>query len=977
MSEFLANQIDYIYFFYGLAFILLFVVCYGLIRHRNFDLPWRWLGRFAIIHGAHEWIEMFEISVGDHVIFSIIGILSLVFSYLCLLEFGRVGTNVIRGVEIKRWVFLPLVCAVLLGIPWGLKGMSAMGRYTLGLPAGLWAAWVLFQTARIKKQNILFVAAAGIMFYGIFSGLVVSKANFFPASVFNSQAFLQNIGFPVQLLRGMCAAVTACVIWLYHLKYSLFIASPYSREMEIRRGAWLAGMIIVMLIIGWIATEIVSKSVFSTMGENFLINAKITATALDKDRVQTLTGTPRDLEAENYRYLKKQLTTLAREHPFIESVSLYGYKNGDTFNYVCSSPMAPGDTTDFGPGDSYEEELFPEDIAFFDNGRPYLTKPYSDQSGRWVGVVAPVIFDPVSKKVQVALCMDMSIKSWRQQLYRHRLATIMIILLLTLLLFFLHRQKEREAAQSIADSQAWKNAVLENSSVGVMLVLGSGIIAEVNERLAEMHGYQVKELIGQNTKILHISLEACRQFHEENRLRAMEGEIIETEHQFKRKDQSVFWAEVSGRAIDRSHPEKGIVWVAIDVTQRKNAEQQLEEAIEQANKHALEATLANQAKSVFLATMSHEIRTPMNGVLGMTQLLQDTYLDTQQEEYVKAIQNSGETLLAVINDILDYSKLEAGRIALENIPFEPERLLKNVFQLMSPKAQEKNISFEFKLDSRAPRRVVGDLVRIKQILLNFVSNAIKFTKKGGVTLEAEAVELLDKNVTLKFTVVDTGIGMDEGAQENLFKEFMQADSSIARRFGGTGLGLAICQKIAVLLEGKIQVESSPGKGSKFSFQKTFPIAEETFTPNAQETSPSGKFDIPNLNILLVEDNVVNQLITQTMLRKKGHKVFLANHGLEALEVLKNRSFDVVLMDIQMPQMDGFEATRHIRALEGEKAKIPVVALTADVMADDLQRCLDAGMNGHVSKPIKIETLLAELKRVLANSRIEPRANYGT
>jgi signal transduction histidine kinase/ActR/RegA family two-component response regulator len=359
------------------------------------------------------------------------------------------------------------------------------------------------------------------------------------------------------------------------------------------------------------------------------------------------------------------------------------------------------------------------------------------------------------------------------------------------------------------------------------------------------------------------------------------------------------------------------------------------------------AESATVAKSGFLAAMSHEIRTPMNGVLGMLELLDEPSLQPGQREYLDTARRSGEALLAIIDDILDLSKLEAGRMEMEAVPFAPRRAIEDVAALLRPLASDKGLGFSTHIASEVPAALVGDGRRVRQILINLVGNALKFTSAGFVRIEASMTE---GDARLRIAVIDSGIGMDDDTTGRLFTEFTQADSSTTRRFGGTGLGLAISRRLAVLLGGDVTVESRPGHGSTFTLVLPA-IAAAAVQERAGAARPAQFARGFQPIVLLVEDNPVNQLVAQRMLQLEGCEVDIAHNGAEAVDRARERHYDLVLMDCHMPVMDGFEATAQLRRMPELGAHLPIVALTASVLDADRARCLEAGMDATLAKPL--------------------------
>lgn len=390
---------------------------------------------------------------------------------------------------------------------------------------------------------------------------------------------------------------------------------------------------------------------------------------------------------------------------------------------------------------------------------------------------------------------------------------------------------------------------------------------------------------------------------------------------------------------------------------------------------------ANTTKSLFLASMSHEIRTPMNGVLGMATLLNDGTLTAEQRGRVETIQSSGETLLSLLNDILDLSKIEAGHLELEIIDFELPRVIEQVRGLWEPQVVAKGLSFNCEYDQHALSPVRIDPTRVKQIIFNFISNAQKFTESGEITLRVSQRAVSGDRIETSFEVHDTGIGIDAEKQQHLFESFKQADSSITRRYGGTGLGLAISKNLAEAMGGKIGIDSTPGSGSCFWFTTICPKGDVRNTGDATlpENNAAAGGD-RTLRILIAEDNKVNQTVIRAILERAGHQSDTVGNGLEAVAAVMRAPYDVVLMDVQMPEMDGMTATRRIRDIETDAARIPIIALTANAMKGDRELYLESGMNDYVSKPIDPVALFAAMRRTCGAdviARYQPTSGSAT
>ena len=541
--------------------------------------------------------------------------------------------------------------------------------------------------------------------------------------------------------------------------------------------------------------------------------------------------------------------------------------------------------------------------------------------------------------------------------------------------------KRKQAEKDLKTSEERYRLLVDNIRE-IIFVTQDNKIKYVNPQALEMTGYSEKEFMSRPfTEFIYPD---DRELVLRNYYKRLNGESTPQGYSFRTLNRygEIRCAELKAFKIFWEDRPATLNFIN-DITERKHAEQELQQinqdlkiAVEQANESAehaqqmaAKAELANAAKSEFLSNMSHEIRTPMNAVIGMTNLLLCEDLKPGQKEYVETIRNSGEALLTIINNILDLSKIEGRMMKLELQPFALQSTIKESLDLIEAIAPEKGLKTAYDTDKNTPTVILGDPTRLRQILVNLLSNAVKFTEKGGVVISVSSRKLEEDNYEIHFAVKDTGIGIPEDKLGCLFQQFSQVDASTTRKYGGTGLGLVISKKLVEMMKGKIWVESEVGKGSTFHFtiqakstdKKPIDAHMLVYHLEADNHENSNK----DLRILLAEDNTVNQMVTQRMLNKLGYRADVVASGIEVLQSLERQTYDVVLMDILMPEMDGLEASRAIRKRWPDGPKI--IAMTASALEGDREKCMAAGMDGYLSKPTKIEDLKSVLMFVTKDS----------
>jgi PAS domain S-box-containing protein len=541
--------------------------------------------------------------------------------------------------------------------------------------------------------------------------------------------------------------------------------------------------------------------------------------------------------------------------------------------------------------------------------------------------------------------------------------------------YTINQRRIAEAAMRISEEK--HRTIIENIDDGYYEVNSDGLLTFCNTALTKITGHPKQKMIGQKIKTFIGRENAAKLIQTFESLIQHKTEVNELDWFFTHPDGSKRYIETSLSPIkDSKGYITGFRGLLRDVTRRKLAEAMYQEK--------LAAEASTRAKSEFLANMSHEIRTPLNSIIGLVELTLETDLSAEQYDDLNVVNSAAYSLLSLINDILDFSKIEAGKLELEEVPFNLRDFIGESLRIIASKAHEKGLELAFRVNKDIPQTVVGDPARVRQVILNLVGNAVKFTEKGEIIVSVDFEKTDGNPYHLVFAVKDTGIGIPREKQEYIFGAFAQADGSTTRKYGGTGLGLAVSSQLVELMNGRIWLESpvsmghvtssgdAAGPGSSFYFSIHFKPPAHVEKPELMKQEQQEESDeniVPanqnRLRILVAEDTLFNQKFIRRLLERRNHQATVVQNGIEAVETFLNGTFDLILMDVQMPEMDGFAATARIREIEKEQGRhIPIIAMTAHAMKGDRERCLEAGMDDYVPKPISSDTLLNSIKKLV-------------
>jgi PAS domain S-box-containing protein len=907
MRELINQQLDYIFFFYGLAFILLAIVTLALERIEKNQLPWRWLIYFALTHGINEWLDMAALSLGDDRIFTLIRLFILGASFICLLEFSRRSLEILKGIKIPLIFTVILVIITPWGLIYGLSGLSVSIRYTLGLTGAIATAYTfwLFRRQFDMQSKPLGIAAFAFFSYAIFAGLVVPFAAFYPAIWLNQDVFLNIARIPVQLLRGILAVIIAVSIWIYYLDLRKELLVSYVHK-EIKSGKVIAGLMIFIVLTGWVCTQYVSQKKEYDLKENLLLRVQLAGASLEPAILKKLSWNDSDLNKADYAYLKSKLIQFQKAAPDTRFVCLMGYRDHRT--YVLADSEAPG-SPDYSPPGQYYEEASAEYIQLLESGRKDIIGPVHDRWGSWITAVSPIL--RIDDKL-FHLVFDFEAAFWLQELKRARLIPIVLTLMMALmfLTFFIMYQHSINTREALAASEIVLRRVFDHVYDAIIVHDERGHIIDANDRMMSLYGVSRQELNKMSIIDDLSSQDNAMATLQDTWQKVLEGENYLFEWKARRPhDGNEFPVEVHLCRMDLSG-KPVIVATVRDLTAHKRTEEDrntLQEQFLQAQKMESVGRLAGG--------VAHDFNNMLAAILGYAELTLEymTPPGAPHRESLLEIQKAGERAKSLTRQLLAFGRkqvLEFKAVNLNQVIKDFEKLLKRLIG--------EDIEIGTNLSTVLPL-VMADVSQLEQILLNLAVNARDAMPRGGrfsintdMVVLSEAYSKSHPDVMpgeyVLLSLNDTGAGMSEEIRTRIFEPFFTTKD----KGKGTGLGLSTVYGIVTQHGGHIKVASTVGKGTTFSiyFPTTLNREEPDATPGLMNT------DVPrrSLLVLVVEDDPPIRLLTCRFLDQLGHKVLESHDVRDAIRICNEHrnTIDVLLTDVVMPDMTGRQLYEHVR-----------------------------------------------------------------
>lgn len=962
MAGFLDLRLDFVYFLHGVALALLASSALGLSHLEN-RRTWRWLALFAAAQAGFIWLKAVTHDLGEGPVWLGARSILLVASFACLVQFARSKLLNMGLMSLRRGVHIfPIAFAAIAVIAGGPKSLVWVFP-SFGLLSGILGGLAFLARSRgsRRKNESRRLKQCGIAVgaYVIAIGFLGEKSVLCPAPAVTSMSpspwwFMTEIG---------CAVLAAIACWcvgqhystLHHAKLLEQGARSWSRKRTVQ-------LIIFLLVIsfGWFASERAIKQKDVSLRNDVLLRTQLVAASIPPDHIATLKWGDADLANPQYQEIKSRLMALAAANRDMRFVMLTGLRQGKAYFLADSEkPESP----DYSPPGQYYEEAEPGYLQALASHQPFVLGPIVDHWGVWIASSVPIgEFGP--DKRWVVAEMDITANHWNSHLRGARLPVLLIILLISLLLITFSYTQERihESLAKLTSSEQRNSSLVEGSPNCVQMFDTAGRCLAINQNGLNTLARKREEIIGQHfvdmwppyeQKIVRASLS-----------RTLKGHSTLFEADYLRSDgETIIWRVALTPVFDSHREVRNFVAISVDISDFRFSEKALVAA-----KEAAEA--ATKAKSEFLAVMSHEIRTPLGGVIGMLNVLRKHPMSPEQQLYTDLAHENAENLLSLLDDILDAAKVEAGKLTIETIPFDPILEFNRTLEPMRIRAEGKGLTLNWTIDPGLPPVLRGDPTRIRQVLANLLSNALKFTERGGIQTTVASEKKEENKVLLCIKVKDTGIGIPADRLARLFARFEQADVSTSRRFGGTGLGLSIVKSLAELMQGGITVESAPGAGTTFTFTATLGEGStQDLIPGGSRSSQDAS-SLPKhrarLHVLCAEDDSTNQVAAEFLVKQMGHTIEFVENGKLAVEWLSSQRATVVLMDNRMPVMDGFQATQIIRnpASTVIDHNVYIIANTANASSGYRERCLAAGMNDYLTKPLREAELHLALDRAI-------------